>query len=180
MKTLERLAVGQLNGLERLSMEELSNFVGGSGCFWNCLGYVYTFCDKYDDNDGNKDSAMAAGAAYRDIWGSRGGYLNEDGDPSPKQKDKLFKFINCTGVFTTTGSSWQTSGFDNITNGSDLGMALVMIGDDENQHAHIIQGRVQYEQTSNNNSRGFYYDKSQNNTKVYVDEIKYGTGLKKK
>lgn len=180
MKTLGRLAVGQLNDLERLSMKELNNFVGGSGCFWDCLGYVYTFCDEYDDNDGNKDSAMAVGAAYRNIWGSRGGYLNEDGDPSPKQKDQLFKFINCTGVFTTTGSSWQTSGWDNMIKGSNLGMALVMIGDENNQHAHIISGSVHYEHLPNNNSRAYYVDESQNKTRVYVDEIRYGTGLNKK
>ena len=41
MKTLKRLAIGQLNDLEKLSMNEQKNIIGGYGgegnCFFNCL-----------------------------------------------------------------------------------------------------------------------------------------------
>ncbi len=178
MKTLGRLTVGQLNDLERLSMKELNNFVGGSACFWNSMGYVFTFTDDDPDNDGDADAAKAAGDAYRDLWGSLGGPVNENGDPSPQHKDELFKFLH--GAFNTTGSSWETSGWDNMIKGSNLGMALVMIGDENNQHAHIISGSVHYEHLPNCNSRAYYVDESQNKTRVYVDEIRYGTGLNKK
>ncbi len=170
MKTLGRLAVGQLNDLERLSMKELNNFVGGSGCFWDCLGYVYTYLDDDPDNDGNAEAAKTAGQAYRDIWGSLGGPVNENGDPYAQNKDQLFNFIQ--GGFNTTGSSWETSGWDNMIEGSSCGMALVMTGSGTNQQAHVISGSVRYD----SNGRAYYSDPNQGG-RVYTDEIMYGTGL---
>lgn len=181
MKTLKRLAVGQLNDLERLSMRELSNFVGGSGCLWDALGYAYTFCDDLEGefaNEGDPKATANYANGFKKLWERRGGLLNENGDPSPEQKDLLFDVIS--EEFGTTGSTWGSSGWYNMINGSSCGMALVMVGDDMNQHACIISGTPHSESLPGGGERLYYMAENNPNEKIYVDTIQYGTGLSKK
>ena len=173
MKTLKRLAVEQLNDLERLSMKELSNFVGGSGCIWDALGYAYTFCDGAIGNEGDPKNNSVFSSQFLNAWKRFGGSVHENGDPYASQAGLLFDFI--AQNFGTTGSSWGSSNWQGMINGSSCGMALVMIGDSMNQHAHIISGDVRYD----GNGRAYYWDPNEEE-KVYVDQILYGTGLSEK
>lgn len=178
MKRLERLAAGQLNDLERLSMEELCNFVGGSGCVWDALGYAYSFCDGIYGNEGKQRYVDRCANDFAALWGSIGGPVNANGDPDPHHKEQLFKFVSA--AFKTSGSCWETSGWNSMINGSDCGMALVFTGDDKNQHASIISGERQEESDPRNPGGKKYYYLDQNGNKVYEEDIKYGTGLSEK
>lgn len=187
MRKIKRLTVGQLNEMETLSMRELSRIVGGSGCVWNCLAHVW---DCYDgDNNTTSEEFDEYKEHFKKEWNKyQCGNVLPNGDPAASQSGDLYNFI-CNFFQTTTGSTWgssnwsdmiSSSGAQNRENGySYSGMALVMIGDNKNQHALVISGNKQYDKAKGS----FYYecyDPDDKMDRVYVDQIRYGTGLGKK
>lgn len=187
MKTIKRLTVGQLSEMELLSLREQSRIVGGSGCVWKCLAHVW---DCYDGNDQTSNKEYNGYVNdFRDKWNQfQEGNVLPNGDPAASQSEDLYNFVSAF-FNTTTGSGWGTSEWGNMItssgainreNGcSNSGMALVMIGDEKNQHALVINGNQQYDPTT---GKSYYncYDPDEKMTRVYTDDIRYGTGLGKK
>lgn len=184
----KRLTLGDLNGMEALTKKEQSCIVGGSGCVWDSMAYAW---DYYDDGYMSTDDEREK---FSDLFQSgwryqQNGNVLESGDPAVSQSGDLFEYIS-QFFYTTTEGGWGTSGWDdmisasrntNQANGySYSGMAMVVIGDELNQHAVIISGG---QKNDGGNTKPYYecYDPAtKTKDKVYVDQIRYGTGLSKK
>ena len=186
MKKLKRIAVGQLSDLERISKEELRTIVGGSMCVWDCLAYIK---DCYDGDPFTSNKKVYGYAdnfksSWRSYMTDHGHKVRDDGDPAANQSEDLYDFIS-QEFHTTTGDSWGMSdwrnmigcsGAHNKANGCTWsGMALVIIGDETNQHALVISGSAHEDQYG----RQYYdcYDPDQRMSRVYVSDIRYGTGI---
>lgn len=183
MKKLKRLTVGQLDEMEKLSINAQRHIVGGSGCVWNCLAYVW---DAYDGTPTSKKEYEEYMKVFKDKWREyQGSHVLPNGDPAASQSGDLFDFISCF-FNTTTGSGWGTSNWGSMISSSGAinhesgysysGMAFVVIGDDTNQHALVING----DKKLDNITQKYYYecyDPDHEIETIYADKIRYGTGL---
>lgn len=135
MKTLKRLAIGQLNDLEKLSMNEQKNIIGGYGgegnCFFNCLEFLN---QKYGCHEGwtyenyANDYVNGQGNLYDDWMGTN---TDEGLDVGPGFVNFEENWLNnqpfeyMAHCFNTEGSQWTLSGsnvagfFGSPSDGSD-------------------------------------------------------------
>ena len=97
MKTLKRLAVGQLNGLERIPFNELSSFLGGVNCLWECLGKLKNMYDGISDNDLDSLQDYKYEKQFKQEWAAYASEhklkVDKNGDPDIADSKHILNFI---------------------------------------------------------------------------------------
>lgn len=162
MKTLKRLAVGQLNGFEKLSSEEQNSFIGGYGgegnCFYNCMEY----CSKKFDDKGDRHKYDDYAEGYEDGMGDWEGthttdqgkdlgpyYATPNNNNSYDLEQTPYDFL--ASQFDVEGSSWSKGSdvsnyFGSGRNKKDIVIGTFDIrgvaghGSDSGTHAAIFIG----------------------------------------
>lgn len=178
MKTIKRLAVGQLNELDKLQRGEMGDIIGGYGgdgnCYFNCLEYLnkkYECREGWTYEDYANDYVTGKGNKYDDWDGTARGSNDEGVDNGPQFVDwdnsKLnaepFNYLaNC---FDTEGSKWVLTGnnlssyFNNQSSDeNDTIVGTFLVGDPGSGVTHCVIFTGYDEKSSN----FFFYDPTSN------------------
>lgn len=160
MKTIKKIQVGvSPSGMHRMTREEMMVILGGTGCCWDTLEYLYNTI--YDANVTASQFQQSFASFMQDMESEYGdsAHLNEDGDPTLAQSNYLLRYIN---QFFQSTTSWKNSG------GSwNFG---IMKGEDNDGHAVVIQGGKEFDWST----REFYYnvyDASKSYYKVNANQM---------
>ena len=117
MKTLKRVKLNQLNGIQDISMDEMMQILGGKGCCWEVLAKLYKEThSEYLRDPELKNSPYFSASSFESMWRTyMGDECAPNGDPMNYQASDLFNFIQeLPHLRTTTENGFESNGYGSM------------------------------------------------------------------
>ncbi len=179
MKTLKQLKVIQSvreNEIQKLSNEELLSYIGGTGCCWEAMAYMYNNLYRPQEN--------VSASFFKEQWeewlqlardqNCNGAELDESGDPTFEQNGYLLGFLR---QYFTTSKSWVRNRVPTTNQG--FGFAVIKTNNEDEDHAVIVL-REEY---GSGISSHYYWVEDPSTGLSYsisANDIKLGTSITEK